>query len=148
MKNRKILLLLAAIVVFLLAIPFWAEKLPSQPRYLYVRYLLALIIAFPTILYAIKKYRQTAVRFYVLPCFSIVLGFLLAGMFFSMKMSEAAIRGQNSYAINSEYVETFNGDSNKHIYFANSKKVYYSDEDRLFFEEKFNAKNDTIRFWN
>lgn len=154
MKCHKILLSVAALMVFVLAIPFNVELPFFQSKYLIFRYALVLVIAVPTAIYAVKKYRKTAIRFYVIPCFSVVLSFLVAGMFFSMKLGEPRSDSQNAHKYEPmskhqdlEDIESLI--SSKFDYVDFVRKVnYYDDEERLFFDEKFRVQNDTTNLCN
>ncbi|MDR0660554.1 MAG: hypothetical protein LBG19_07105 [Prevotellaceae bacterium] len=89
-KVSKIILLFVSAFASLLTIPFWSKEIIEDGAgYSFVRYLLAVLIAIPALIYSIKKYKRTASRFYVLPCFAIVVGFWIVSMFFMQRLPES-----------------------------------------------------------
>lgn len=83
------MLLAAGLAVIVLTIPFEFGKVSStysaySETFSYLRYILAVLIAIPTVIYSAKLLRKTGMRFFVLPCFTIALSFMATGMLFSM----------------------------------------------------------------
>jgi hypothetical protein len=147
MIYRKVLVLITAIVAFVLFIPFnFKGGIGLSESMSYIRYLLAFVLAVPVIVYAIRKYRKTCSRFYLLPCFYVVLGLLMVSMLSIMEMpnlnsqnvASYAQENKNSYAIDSMLIQS----KDSYIQLVNSN--YFGNEKRFFYK-KFEVKNNVIK---
>ena len=146
MKTNKILVLVAAIIVFILMSPLGTEWIGRSPYLAIVRYLLAFAIAIPTAIYSIRKYRKTTSRFYIFPCFTVALGFWVASMFFMQKRLPDSINSlEPALAVGHSEEILLGGEltANREGYFY---LTHYYNEEESFFSEGARSKADSILF--
>jgi len=150
MTVNKIFVFVAALFAFVLVFPLGIEQLVGDKPYLSgIRYLLAAVIAIPTAIYAIRKYRKTASRFYVFPCFTLALGFWVASMFFMQERLPNSINHTDESSVAAKHEDGLyrkeSISNSDHFYLTRN---HYNDEELLFFSEKFNLKSDAVFFQN
>lgn len=149
MKTNKIVVLGAAIVAFILMFPMGIDQLLGNSPFLCaIRYLLAATMAIPTAIYAIRKYRRTSSRFYVVPCFTVALGFWVTSMFVMQKqLPDSMHENPSNVAVEQDDFVLYNRSQPAkvdNIFHLTDNQHYnaYDEGEALFFLEKFNPEID------
>ena len=143
-KINIIVIQLAAILVLILVLPLGLERFFGNYSYLSaIRYILAGVIAIPTVIYAIKEYRKTSMRAYVFPCFIVALGFWVASMFFMQQRLPDGLY-QNNLSVTTKQADNLykNKPINNTSYFYLTRS-YYSNKELLLLNELPKLQLDT-----
>lgn len=147
MDIGKIVIQLTAILALIFILPLGLERFLGNHSYLsMLRYILAAMLAIPTIVYAIRKYRKTAKRLYVFPCFMVALGFWVASMFFMQQRLPGSLYQKNLPVTIKE-----DNDLNRDVLIGNEKYFYlthnkYGSVNPLFFDEISKLVLDSTSF--
>ncbi len=144
---NKIIIQVAAILVLILVLPLGQEQFLGNYSYLSgIKYILAVIIAIPTIIYAIKEYRKTAKRLYLFPCFVVALGFWVASMFFMQQKLPDSLYQKNPPIMvkeDNELNENKLISNEKYFHLTHGFNNKYNKAGLLFFDKELRLKSDT-----
>lgn len=140
--GKIVIIQLAAALVLILVLPLKFEQFFGGYQHLSaVRYILAVAIAVPTVIYAVKGYRKTARRLYIFPCFMVALGFWVASMFFmQQELPESLYRANLMVAKRSNHIKENKPIADKRFHLTRND---HNGVRPLFLNETFKLKADT-----